>query len=93
MVHTQSHTVSTAVCSIYDYDDDITNDSSLHVYETHTEDEEAEFARYHDGSAPHIQACMYCIHESQSASTNVAQVKSYEEKICIELLYDADSNS
>ena len=44
----QSHTVSTAACSIYDYDDDIYNDSFAHAPGTDREDQEAEFARSHD---------------------------------------------
>ena len=60
MLQKQSHTVSTAACSIYDYDDDISYDSCTHASETDTADEEAEFATYHDASAAHIQSCMYC---------------------------------
>ena len=93
MLQKQSHAVSTAACSIYDYDADICIDSSSNAHETDTEDEEAEFARYHNGSAAHIQSCMYCLHESQSVSTNAAQVTSDEEEISSEALYDSDSNS
>ena len=39
MLQKQSHAVSTAAYSIYDYDDDICNDSSSHAPETDTEDE------------------------------------------------------
>ena len=61
MLQKQSHAVSTAACSIYNYDDKIFYDLSSHAEETDLEDEEAEFERYHDGSAAHIQACMYCL--------------------------------
>ena len=89
----QSHAVSTAAGSIYGYDDDITNHASSHAAETDTEDEEAEFARCHNRSAAHIQSCMYCLHESQSVSTNPAQVTSDEVPMFSESLYDSDSNS
>ena len=93
MLQKQSHAVSTAACSIYDYADDIYYDLSSHASETDTEDEEPEFAAYHNGSAAHIQSCMYCLHESRSVSTNAAQVTSDEEKLFPESLYDSDSNS
>ena len=93
MLQKQSHAVSTAACAFYNYHHDISYDSSSHVPETDTEDEEAEFARYHDGSAAHIQSCMYCLHESYSESTNAAQVTSDEENFFPESLYDSHSNS
>ena len=70
----QSHAVSTAACSINNYDDDICNSTSSYVPETDTEDQDAEFARYHDGTAAHIQSCIYSLRESQSVSPNAAQV-------------------
>ena len=78
MLQKQSQAVSTIACSIYDYEDDVSDDPSSHAHETDTEDEEAEFARYHAGSAAHIQSCMDCCHESQLVSTNAAQVTSDE---------------
>ena len=45
MLQKQSHAVSTAACSIYDYDDDISYDSSSHAPVTDSENEEPEFAR------------------------------------------------
>ena len=92
MLPKQSNAVCTAACSIYDYDDDICYDSSSHVPQTETEDEKAEFATNHDGSAAHIQPCMYVLYESQSGSTNVAQVISDEVKIFTESPSDSDSN-
>ena len=89
MLQKQSHAVSTAACSIYDYDDDISNDSSSHAPETDSEPEQAEFARYHDGSASHIQACMYCLSEQQAVSTNAAEIDQDEEKIFTESLYNS----
>ena len=74
MLQKQSHAVCTAVGSIYDYDDDIYNDSSSHARETDTEDEKAECDRYYDRSVAHIQSCMYCLHESQLGISNAAQV-------------------
>ena len=84
---------SNPACSIYDYDNVIFYDSSLHAPETDTEDEEADCARYYDGSEAHIQSCMYCLHESQSVSTNAVQVISHDRKIFPESVYDSDSNS
>ena len=78
----QSHALSTAACSIYDYDDDISCDSSSHAEETDSEDEQGEFERYHDGSAAHIQACMYCLSEQQPVvSTNAAEIDPDEDRI------------
>ena len=93
MLQKQSHAVSTAVCVMHDYDDDISNDSSSHAPETDTEDESAEFVSYHDCSAAYIQSCIYCLHESQSVSTSAAQVTSNEEKTFSESLHDSVSNS
>ena len=88
-----SHAVSTAACSIYDYDDHTAYYSFLHAPERDTEDEEAQFARYQDASAAQIQSCMYCLPKSQSVSTNPVQLTSGEEKIFTESLYNLDSNS
>ena len=52
----QSYAVSTAACSIHDYEVDIFNDFSSHRYATDIEDEEAEFAQYYDGSVTQIQS-------------------------------------
>ena len=93
MLQKQSPAVSTAACSIFDYDKDISYYSSSHTPVTDTEDVEAEFTRYDDGLAAHIQSCMYCLHESQSVSSNAAQVISNEENIFTESLYDSNSNS
>lgn len=62
MLQKQLRAVSTAACSICTYDDDIFHDSSSHVCETHSEDAEAEFARYLDESAQHIQSYICCLH-------------------------------
>ena len=93
MLQKPSPAVSTVACSIDEYDNDISNESSSHAPETDTADKEAECARYHDGSAAHIQSWMYCVHESQSVSTNAAKVTSDEEKIFPKLLSDSDCNS
>ena len=93
MLQKQSHAVSTAVCSIYDFDDDISNDSSSHATETDSEDEQAEFERYHNGLASHIQACMYYLPEQQAVSTNTAEIDQDEEKTFTESCYDSDTNS
>ena len=84
MLQKQSHAVSTAACSISDYDYHIYNDSISHARETDTDDEEAKCARYHDRSAAHIQACMYGLHESHSVSTNAAHVIADEGTIFTE---------
>ena len=55
MQQKQSHAISTAAHSIYTHDDDVCYYSSSHAPETDTEDKEAEFVRYHDASAAHIQ--------------------------------------
>ena len=89
----QSNAVSTAACSIYDYNHDISYDLSSHAPGTDTEEEQAEFVRYHDGSAANIQSCIYCLHASQSVSTNTEQVTSDEEKNFPESLCNSDSNS
>ena len=93
MLHKQSHAVSTAACSIYDYDDDIFNYLSSHAPETDTEDVEAEFAKCHDGSAVQIQSCMYCSHVSRSVSSNAAQVISDVQNIFSESFYYSDSKA
>ena len=93
MLQNQSHVVSTAARSIYDYHDDISDDSYSHAAETDTENVEPEFARSHDGSAAHIQSCMYCLRESQSVCTNTTQVTSDAENIFPESLYNSDSLS
>ena len=92
MLQKQAHAVSTAACSIYD-DDDFSNNSSSDAPETYTEDAEAAFARCYEGLAAHIQSCIYCLHESQSVSTNTAQITSVEEKIFRVSPDDSDSNS
>ena len=63
MLQKQSHAVSTAACSMYQYDNEIPNDSSSHAPEIDIEDEKAEFPRYHDVSVAHILCCIYCFHE------------------------------
>ena len=93
MLQKQSHAVSTAACSIHDYDDDISNDSSSHAPETDSEDEQGEFERHHDGSALHIQACMYCLSEQPAVSTNAAEIAQDEEKTFTESLNDSDTKS
>ena len=92
MVQKQSHIVSTAACSVYDNDDDISNDSSAHAPETDLEDKLAEFQRYHDGCASHIQVCMYCLSKQRAVSTNAADIHQNKEKIFTQSLYDSDSN-
>ena len=74
MLQKQSHSVSTAACSIYDYDNDISYDSSSYAAETDSEDEQAEFEAYNEESASHIQACMYCLSAQQAVSTNAAEI-------------------
>ena len=70
----QPHAVSTEACGIYDYDDDISHDSSSHAEATDSEDKQAEFERYHDGSASQIQACILCLSELQAVSTKGAEI-------------------
>ena len=64
MLWKQGHAVSTAAGSIYQHDDNVINYRSVHTSQSDTDDEEAEFANYQDGSAAQIQLCMYCLHVS-----------------------------
>ena len=92
MLQEQSHEVSTAAWSIYDCDHDICIDQSSHGPETDIEHEEAEFTKYYNESAAHIQSCMHCLHKSQSVRTNAAEVTA-DAGTFSESVYYPDSNS